>query len=256
MNGELKQAHLKSPLKLLVMPSPMTINRAHLQKLLAPDIKEKLSVSEQPLAQGVQQAQAYAWKAMNSALAAQTAFKVVSPPVADSQLFDEIQAHDFRTKLSKSEADRLRSATGADALLRFRVTDYGYTPRSWRTAYITFEVTTTLAIAAAIAYSGSTVAGGAAGAYLLQETAEETAEGYAGFWALNEVSRPVRIEAELTRLEPLATLWKTAVTGLSDVRLSRLVRKVEPAERESQLEQSTDDAAKDIVMALSHALRR
>ena len=90
---------------------------------------------------------------------------------------------------------------------------------------------------------------------MAQETVEETAEGYAGFWALNVVSRPVRIEAELIRLKPLAIVWKTADTGLSDVRLSRLIRKVGPAERDSQLEQSTDDAVKDIVAALSGAMK-
>lgn len=255
LNGQLEQAHVKAPLRLLVMPSPTTIDPARLQKVLTPDLKEKLSISENPLAQGVQRAQAYTRAAMDSALAEQTGLIVVTPPTADSRLIDEIQTHDFRATLSQDEADRLQAATGADALLRFRITDYGYTPKSWRTGYITFEVTTTLALAATIAYAGSTVADGAAGAYLAQETAEETAEGYAGFWALDVVSRPVRIEAALIQLKPVATLWKSADTGLSDTRLSRLTRKVGGAERDRQLEQSTDDAVKEIVSALSRALK-
>jgi hypothetical protein len=59
INGQPKQVH-QPPLKLLVMPSPTAIDPARLQKVLAPDVKEKLSISEDPLAQGVQQAQAYA----------------------------------------------------------------------------------------------------------------------------------------------------------------------------------------------------
>jgi hypothetical protein len=237
------------------MPAPTTIDPARLQKLLAPDVKEKLSISENPLAQGVRQAQANARAALGCALAETTGLMLVTPPTSDSRLIDEIQAHDFRTTLSQDEADRLQAATGADALLRFRITDYGYTPRSWRTGYLTFEVTTTLAIAASIAYAGSTLADGAAGAYLAQETAEETAEGYAGFWALDVVSRPVRIEAALIQLKPVATLWKSADTGLSDVRLSRLTRKIGSAERDAQLEQSTDDAVRQIVSGLSRALK-
>jgi len=237
------------------MSSPTTIDPARLQKVLAPDVRKQLSISENPLAQGVQQAQAYTRGAMASALAEQTGFIVVTPPTTESPLIDGIQAHDFNTTLSQDEADRLQAATGADALLRFRITDYGYTPGSWRTGYITFEVTTTLALAATIAYAGSTVADGAAGAYLAQETAEETAEGYAGSWALDVVSRPVRIEAALIQLKPVAAIWKSADTGLSDTRLSRLTRKVGGAERDRQLEQSTDDAVKEIVSALSRALK-
>jgi len=139
-------------------------------------------------------------------------------------------------------------------MLRFCVTDYGSTPRAWRDAYIAFEVTSTLAIAGAIAYSGSAVAGAAAGAYLAQETVEETAEAYAGFWGLNVVSRPVRMTAELVRLEPVATIWEDSRTGLSDVELSRLTRRVGPRELDRQLDRSTADAAGGLVSELSAAL--
>lgn len=192
---------------------------------------------------------------MESALAKQSKLLLVTPPTEENLLFDKIQGHTFETALSQDEADRIQSTTGADALLKFKITDYGLTPRSWRKGYITFEVTTTLALAAIIAYSGSTVAKAAAGAYLVQETIEETAEAYAGFWALDVVCRPVRIEAELIRLNPVTTAWKTSDTGLADVRLSRLTRKVGADERDRQLDQATDYAVKDIVSALSSALK-
>ena len=90
----------------------------------------------------------------------------------------------------------------------------------------------------------------AAGAYLVQETAEETAEAYAGFWSLDVVCRPVRIEAELIRLEPVAKIWSDAETGLSDVSLSRLTRDISPAERIGQLDQATSNAVTDLISEL------
>ena len=236
------------------MESPMTIDSGRLQTVLAPNMKPKLSVSEDPISQDVKQAQEHALAAMESALTNQSTLIVVTP-TNEEQFINTIQNHDFKTAISQAEADRIQTTTGADALLRFGITDYGLTPKSWRKGYITFEVTTTLAIAGVIAYSGSTVAKAAAGAYLAQETVEETAEAYAGFWGLDVLCRPVRIEAELIRLNPVTTVWKTSDTGLSDVRLSRLTRKVGPDERESQLNQATDYAVKDIVSSLSDALK-
>ena len=54
-----------------------------------------------------------------------------------------------------------------------------------------------------------------AGAYLLEEGIEEFSEGYAGFWALNRLSRPVRIEADLVDAQTGKVLWHNAHTGLA-----------------------------------------
>ncbi|MHB8622225.1 MAG: hypothetical protein ACYC9J_09860 [Sulfuricaulis sp.] len=234
----------------------MTIDPVRLQTVLAPDIKSKLSVSAEPISQGVKHAQEQALAAMDSALSKQSGIIVVTPPAAtqEKQFLNEIQSLGFDTAITQNEADHIQTVTGADALLRFGITDYGLTPKSWRKGYIAFEVTSTLAIAAAIAYSGSTAAKAVAGAYLAQETVEETAEAYAGFWALDVACRPVRIEAELIRLNPVTTVWKTDDTGLSDVKLSRLTRKVGPDERNGQLDQATDYAVKDVTSDLSGAV--
>lgn len=253
-NGRLARAHVRAPLKILLIQAPMTIDQGRLQKVLAPDVKGELSASDEPLAHGVQQAQSNAMSAMESALTKRSHLVVVTPPIEQSPLINMIQSHGYDTALSQNEADLIRTTSGADALLRFKITDYGLTPRAWRKGYITFEVTTTLALAAIIAYSGSTVAKGAAGAYLAQEAVEETAEGYAGFWALDVLCRPVRIEAELIGLDPVTTVWETRDTGLAEVRLSRLTRKVQPAERDNQLRQATDDAAADIAASLTKVL--
>jgi len=185
---------------------------------------------------------------MQAALGGQHGRVVVETPSAGTKpLIGELQRKSFAVGISQQEADRIRTATGADAILRFRITDYGLTPKAWRDGYIAFEVSSTLAIAGAIAYAGTTAAKAAAGAYLAQETVEETAEVYAGFRALDTVSRPVRIEAELVRLQPVATVWKSTDTGLSDTRLSRIFGKVAPKERNRQLEQATKHAVRSLM---------
>jgi hypothetical protein len=247
--------HTNATVKLLVLQSPPALDSGRLQKVLAPDSEAELSLADEPLARGVKHAQDYAAAAMRSTLSKQPGIVVVSPPEDQKQFIASVRGRDWAAGLSQQEAERLRTTTGADALLRFMTTDYGLTPRSWRKGYITFEVTTTLGLAAIIAYSGSTVAQAAAGTYLIQEAAEETAEAYAGFWALDVVCRPVRIDAELIGLEPVTEAWRHSDTGLSDVRLSRLTGEVTPAERSSQLDQATDDAITDIVSALSGALK-
>ena len=253
-NMQLPQAEMNAPIKVLVMQSPMTIDRGRLQRVFAPDIKAELSVTDEPIAQGVEHGQQYALTAMDSALAKNPRLAVVAPPQEEEPFIDTIRGRPFETALSQDEADRIRQTTGADALLRFKITDYGLTPVAWRNGYIAFEVTTTLAIAAIIAYSGSTLAKGAAGAYLVQEAIEETAEGYACFWALNKVSRPVRVEAELIWLKPVTTVWKTSNTGLADIKMSRLTGKVGTLERYALLDQSTYYATRDVVSSLTEAL--
>lgn len=114
------------------------------------------------------------------------------------------------------EASALRSLQAiqpADAYLRWQVTDYGETPVRWAGAYATFEVVTTLAIAGA--FYMHKVTRPVAGVYLLQEGVEELSEGYAGFWALNRLSRPVRIEADLIDGHTGDVIWHDSKTGVA-----------------------------------------
>jgi hypothetical protein len=253
-NIPLTHANQKAPIKILVMQSPITIDLGRLRSVMTPNISPELSASEEDLSQGVKHAQDHAFSAMESTLAKQPGLSIVTPEAREIQIIDNIQGYNLGTPISQDVADYLQKTTGADALLRFAITDYGLTPRSWRNGYIAFEVVTTLAIAAVIAYSNSIAAKAAAGTYLAQEAVEETATAYAGFWALDVVCRPVRIEAELIRLKPVATVWKTSDTGLSDVSLTRLSRKVDIEEQHRQLDQSTDYAVQNVVSGLSNLL--
>jgi len=126
------------------------------------------------------------------------------------------------------------------------------TPKSWRNRVIVFEVISTLAIAA-IAYAKPATRP-IAGAYLVTEAIEETAEAYAGFWALDEIYRPVRIEAELIMLDTGIQAWKSGATGFSDMGLTRLVRKVSVTERDAQLDSAIHEAVNDIVADLQKVL--
>ena len=225
----------------------MAVSRERLQSVLAPKIHQELSLSEEPLAHGVSHAKEYAWEAMARALSIQRGLVIVNLPPEEQTFAATLQGHSLTTKISQAKADHIKALTGADVLLRFFITDYGLTPMSWRNGYITFEVTTTLVFGAVVAFSKIPAAKAVAGAYLAQEAIEEAAEAYAGFWTLNVVARPVRIEAELIRLTPVATIWKTSDTGFSDIKLSRMIKSVETSVRDVQLDQATEDAVRGIV---------
>ncbi len=251
---QFEQAHKHDPMKILVMQSPMKIQPARLQKVFAPDTKQKLTITAPPIAQGISHSRHYTLTMMNTDLAKHPRLIAVTPSTAAKPLFDRIQKTAYSSIPAQADAKQLQIATGADAILRFNISDYGLTPTSWRSGYITFEVVTTLAITAAIASIGTSVAKGTAGAYLAQETVEETAEGYAGFWALDVVCRPVRVEAELIQLNPVKTVWTDSDTGLADIRLSRLFRKIPLQERNMQLDQSSDYAVNELISELSDKL--
>jgi len=253
---QLDQEHVHLPLKILVVPSPLTITPTRIGDVVAPESKKKLTQNTPLIEHAIKQMHKQAFASMDTALASETALFVITPSDRVQAEIDNITRNHFKATPTQNVADRLQSATHADAILKYAITDYGLTPHAWRSGYITFEVATTLAITAAIASIGTHVAKAAAGTYLAQEAVEETAEGYAGFWALDVVCRPVRIEAELIQLNPVKVIWQTSDTGLSDIRLSRLTRHIGTTELNQQLAESIDAAANDVVSDLSAALHQ
>lgn len=141
----------------------------------------------------------------------------------------------------------LQSSLPADSYLRIRVTDYGETPRRWEAAYIGFEVVSTLAIAGALYVHRLTRP--VAAAYLAEESVEEISEGYAGFWALNRLSRPVRIEADWIAGRSGEVLWRDAHTGLGAWHWRNL-RHMDDAARDALLDASTRQAVDALVRRL------
>jgi hypothetical protein len=220
-------------------------------RLFAPDLPKDSPESRQAIKNAVDNAEVRALAEMQKALGTQTEIKIANSELV-SRVINELQINNADTVITGEIAEQLHAASDADVLLRFRITDYGVTPKSWRNAVIVFEVTSTLGIAAiAYAYPATRPI---AGIYLIEEGIEETVEAYAGFWALDEVSRPVRIEAELIVLNTGTQAWKSSATGLSDVGFTRLVRKVSAKERDAQLNSAIQEAAEKIVADLRKVL--
>lgn len=144
----------------------------------------------------------------------------------------------------------IKEKTGANVMLRFHISDYGKTPKTWRNGYVAFEVVSTLAIAGAAYASHNPEIKAGAGAYLIEETGEEILSGFGGFWALNRACRPVRIEAELIDLNTGEELWEESNTGLTKPVLKNLVHSADAQELRSQLNiaaaESIDDLTQDL----------
>ena len=239
------------PQKAVLVQTPMLRDDPVLNKLFAPDLPKDSPESRQAIKDAVDNTEARAFAEIQKAFETQTEIKIDNSEIV-SRAINELQINNADTIITAEIAEQLHAASDADVLLRFRITDYGVTPRSWRNAVIIFEVTSTLGIAAiAYAYPATRPI---AGIYLVEEGVEETLEAYAGFWALDEVARPVRIEAELITLDTGTQAWKSSATGLSDVGLTRLVRKVSAAERAAQLNSAIQEAAEKLVADLQKVL--
>lgn len=231
----------------------MVRDEARLREQFADELPRDAPAARQAVDEAVRRAQALALADLRVALERRGDL-AVDESEATARAVKDLGLDNPEVAVTEELARRLRSASAADGLLRFRITDYGTTPRAWRGAYVAFEVVSTLAVAAlAYAYPKTRPI---AGIYLVEESAEELLEGYAGFWALNEVCRPVRIEAQWTSLENGATAWKDSATGLSDIRLARLARKVSAAEADAQRDRALDDAARKIAGQLVETLDR
>jgi hypothetical protein len=172
-------------------------------------------------------------------------------PAGTVRLDTSTAADDIGRGLDADTLAALQTAQPADAFLRVTVSDYGETPVRWKAAYVTFEVVTTLAIAGALLVHRVTRP--LAGIYLVQEGAEEFGEGYAGFWLLNRLSRPVRISADLVDATSGKDVWQGKATGLSRWRWREL-RHQDATSREALLQSSTRKAVGKLVHSLQKVL--
>lgn len=163
---------------------------------------------------------------------------------AESASFGGAPAMAIGQPLDAAGLAALRAAHPADAYLRIQVTDYGQTPKSWKSAYVTFEVVSTLAIGGLLYVHSSTRP--VAALYLVQEGVEEYSEGYAGWWLLNRLSRPVRVDADLIDGRTGAVLWRADATGMARWRWAHLWHMDDTA-RDDLLNISLDRAVTGLV---------
>ena len=151
--------------------------------------------------------------------------------------------------VAKPALQSLEAAHPARYYLRLSVSDFGETPRSWMDGYVLFEVGSTGAITALLYSNPPTRA--LAGVYLAEESVEELAEGYSGFWVVNRLSRPVRIAEDLVGGEG-RVLWQGSETGLADWRWANLWH-MDKGRREALLDASLQRAARKVAQALRQA---
>ncbi len=83
---------------------------------------------------------------MQSAVESQTEIRIINSE-AVTHAIDKLQVNNPDTVITPEIAEQLRPFSGADAILRFRITDYGVTAKAWRHGVLVFEVASTLAIA-------------------------------------------------------------------------------------------------------------
>jgi hypothetical protein len=85
-----------------------------------------------------------------------------------------------------------------------------------------------------------------AGTYLIEEGVEEYSEGYAGWWLLNRLSRPVRIDADLVDGSSGQVLWHDSMAGWQWKHLWHM----DEATRDALLQTSSDHALDDLLLEL------
>src|SRR5258708_13433412 len=160
------------PLRVVLLETPNTVDPAALRRVLAPDLSEDSDEARKLVQSGVAKAEARAIAEMQTAVT-NLAGMVVLSSEAIARSVNHLQISSGET-LSQETANELRIVSGAQGLLRFHITDYGQTPKTWQKWGIGFEVVSTIGIAA-IAYAAPKTRP-LAGAYLVTEAIEETAE--------------------------------------------------------------------------------
>ncbi len=169
----------------------------------------------------------------------QRVFDVENKPVKSSPLLAQKReqlAHQVREDMLAALGQAgviLQPVSSRSVHMQVKLTDYGETPVTWRNAYIGFEVVTTLAIAAA--FFEHKVTRPLAGIYLLEESFEEISEGYAGFWAVNRWSRPVRMQVVMLRDVDGVEVWRDHRTALLPWTWSNLMQHDDLQDREQRL---------------------
>ena len=102
--GSIQLVHLQvdAPLKVLIAQTPMNIDRARLVPVLAPKLDAKSPAADKAIAQGVAHAEAYALKAMQAALRAQSGrVAVVAPAPETKSLIGEIARKGFSAGIAQ-----------------------------------------------------------------------------------------------------------------------------------------------------------
>lgn len=149
--------------------------------------------------------------------------------------------------VSGQALQELQSISPARHYFRVSVSDFGETPRNWQDGYILLEVSSAAVVTTILYNNPSTRA--LAGIYLAEDVIEDVAKGYSGFWLVNRLSRPVRIEEDLIDGKDGNLLWHDSVMGMAEWHWQNLWH-MDESQRKALLDESVKKAAEKLVRVL------
>lgn len=238
------------PMRVAVVELPIahTVKRL---RLVSSDPRPKERSAEQSVIQSkLRQAEDDAKESMIEALEWKGEFSVEKNEAAQSLAKALDLANDDRP-IPLDRLDQFRQKTGVDAILRFRITDYGRTPRKvlkWIYAGTFAWIAGVITVAALNSNTRPYI-----GAYIGTEVVQEGAELYLGTSFFGHEYKPVRIEAELIDTRTGRNLWEDAKTRTASRKFLAPYPKPQRT-KELELGVSSDRAIVDLARSLAKRL--
>lgn len=115
-------------------------DRDAVRSVVAPDQPKDAPAAEQETNQAIKAAQSQALADMTGAFAAFPGLRIDSSPLTLPPALDGFPILKREVSIAPDVLAALRTASDANAVLRFGISDYGLTPKAWRSGVITFEV--------------------------------------------------------------------------------------------------------------------
>ncbi len=245
--GLVPSVDVSRPLRVAVVEVPIAHSVKRLRYLSSDPRPSDRELERQLIAVKLRQAQEEAKAGMLDALKAEGHFVILKDTTTealaeslDLAYGDETIPADIRT--------RFREASNADAIVRFRISDYGRTPRKvlkW------IYIGTTAWIAGIITFAATNPQTRPyIGAYIGTEVLQEGAELYLGTSFFGHEYKPARVEAELIDLKTGAILWQDAKTRTASNQFLKIYPK-DQRSRELELAISVDRATLDLAKSLA-----
>ena len=234
------------PMRVAVVELPIAHNVKRL-KLVSSDPRPKDHSVERSLIEAkLRQAEEDAKASMIEALEWKGEFSVEKNEAAQSLAKSLDLANDDRP-IPLDRLDQFRQKTGVDAILRFRISDYGRTPRKvlkWIYAGTFAWIAGVITFAALNSNTRPYL-----GVYIGTEVLQEAAELYLGTSFFGHEYKPVRIEAELIDTKTGRNLWEDAKTRTASHKFLAPYPKPQRT-KELELAVSSDRASVDLARSL------
>ncbi len=238
------------PQRIAVVEVPIAHSIKRLRQISSDPRPGDRQVERQLIAVKLRRAQDQARDGMISALESEGRFLVLKD-TATAQLIDSLDLAYHDETIARDVLARFREVTNADAVLRFRISDYGRTPRKtlkWIYIVTSAWIAGVITIAATNPKTQPYI-----GAYIGTEVLQEGAELYLGTSFFGHEYKPARVEAELIDLRTGKILWQDAKTRTASKKFLKAYPK-EQRSRELELAVSVDRATLDLAKSLAKKL--